>query len=398
MSAANILFVDDELNLLNALKRMLNKYKAEFSVDYALSGAEALTLMERKNYDIVISDMRMGGMDGADFLEIVMQKYPETTRIILSGQSGEEMVFKSIRPTHQFLSKPCSPERILQTIRRNMDITRYISQKSIQRIIAHINTLPVLPEIYTELERKMDNPETSIKEIGLLIEKDIGLSSQVLKLVNSSYFGFYDNITAPAKAVGLLGIELIKSLILSQNLFHKENMSPDFGRLMKTIWDISYKTGVNCHKISHKIFSGSKITEASFTVGLLHKIGLLVLASELPLDLNNIFHYALINKKSLIEVEQMILETNHAEIGAYLLGLWGFSPEIFSAIAGYPRVDSKNEDLTLSDILHLTAFLVQQEEFPRYDYISFDEDLLDQKLIRAGFPLWKIELRELITG
>jgi DNA-binding NtrC family response regulator len=116
----SILFVDDEPNVIQGLKRMFHNMKKEWETYFALSGEEALNLLGKNRVDVVVSDMRMPIMNGAELLNKVMELYPQTIRIILSGHSDEKMIISSTKSTHQFLSKPCSPEILKGTIERAM--------------------------------------------------------------------------------------------------------------------------------------------------------------------------------------------------------------------------------------------------------------------------------------
>ena len=85
-----VLFVDDEANVILALKRMLRPLRNEWKMEFVTSGAEALGVLEKEKYDVVVTDMRMPEMDGAQLLETVREKYPGIVRIILSGFSNDE--------------------------------------------------------------------------------------------------------------------------------------------------------------------------------------------------------------------------------------------------------------------------------------------------------------------
>ena len=82
-----ILFVDDEINILQGLRRLLRPFAQNWAMDFASTGDEGLAKLAATPFDVVVSDMRMPGMDGAQFLEQVRHRHPETMRIILSGYS-----------------------------------------------------------------------------------------------------------------------------------------------------------------------------------------------------------------------------------------------------------------------------------------------------------------------
>src|ERR1700751_643330 len=102
-----VLFVDDEAMVLSGLQRSLRPMRNEWEMAFVNSGAEALQLMEHEPFDIIVTDMRMPVMNGAQLLEEVKRRFPQCFRIILSGQADQETIMRAVDPTHQYLSKPC---------------------------------------------------------------------------------------------------------------------------------------------------------------------------------------------------------------------------------------------------------------------------------------------------
>ena len=98
-----VLFVDDEANVLSGLRRMLRSQRQVWDMQFANGGAAALELMANQSFDVVVSDMRMPGVDGAELLNRVNDLFPDTVRLVLSGQSEHEKIFRAIGPAHQFL-------------------------------------------------------------------------------------------------------------------------------------------------------------------------------------------------------------------------------------------------------------------------------------------------------
>ena len=113
-----IIFVDDEKNLLDGLKRMLRKKKDEWDMVFVMSGQAVLDLLEKNKYHMVVSDYKMPGMDGLELLQMIKEKYPETNRIILSGQSETEVYDKAKEFADAYIPKPCSPEILISVIEK----------------------------------------------------------------------------------------------------------------------------------------------------------------------------------------------------------------------------------------------------------------------------------------
>lgn len=329
-----ILFVDDEAGVLRGLKRSLRKMRNDWDMRFACGAQEALSMMEEERADIIVSDMQMPEMDGADLLETVRKSYPHTNRIILSGYTKEESVLKTVGPAHFYLAKPCSTEDITNAINRLVDMRAYVSNEHLRDFSNSIRKLPSIPSIVRELIVELEKDEPSIEEVADIISRDIALTAQTLRLTNSAFFSLPFKATTPLQAVKLLGLETIRDVILTAGVVgvfqgsKEEAMSLErlsnnclvIGQLARDIceyWDLSKQ---ECGQAS--------------CAGVVSHLGTLLLQTashdqyqEAMKSLNN-------GDGELIEAEEDTFNTNHQKIGAYMLGLWGFALPIIEAV-GY---------------------------------------------------------------
>ncbi|MBI4586762.1 MAG: response regulator [Planctomycetes bacterium] len=121
-----ILFVDDEPHVLQGLRRLFRDMQEEWDMAFVESGFEALNILEKKSFDVVVSDMKMPGMNGVKFLDEIKERYPKTTRIIFSGCPDYDLHLKLARSTHQFLAKP-SDSAVLKSILRRVSEQRVLA-------------------------------------------------------------------------------------------------------------------------------------------------------------------------------------------------------------------------------------------------------------------------------
>ncbi len=121
-----ILLVDDEQAILDGLRRQLRK---RFSVSTATSGAAGLDALESQNFAVVVSDMRMPGMDGAAFLAQVRARYPDTVRLLLTGQADTQSAISAINEgqIYRFLTKPCPPDMLLSALDSAVELHRLVT-------------------------------------------------------------------------------------------------------------------------------------------------------------------------------------------------------------------------------------------------------------------------------
>src|SRR5579862_1975913 len=133
-----ILFVDDERRVLEGLQRMLRPHRSQWHMRFANSGQEALAMLEEGSYDVIVSDMRMPGMDGAQLLETVRERYPGMIRIVLSGHSDVEAALRAVPVAHQFLAKPCDAEKLQAAIDPSSENDPIVADEATRRMIADI--------------------------------------------------------------------------------------------------------------------------------------------------------------------------------------------------------------------------------------------------------------------
>ena len=216
-----ILFVDDEKNIIEGMKRMLYPMRKEWDMIFTTSGIKALEYLKTNSVDVIISDMRMPEMDGARLLSEVKQLYPSTARYILSGYSDKSMILKTIDSADQFLSKPCNPNMIKRVIAQALSKHDSPNSKMVIEYISNIEKIPSTPKIYNQLTHILRNENYSIKEVATAIQRDVIISAKILQLVNSTFFGLKSNITDISHAVTFLGIDVLKAIIISIETFNQ---------------------------------------------------------------------------------------------------------------------------------------------------------------------------------
>ena len=278
----NILFVDDEPMLLDGLRRMLRGMRDQWEMTFAEGGGAALEILKNKPVDVVVTDMRMPGIDGVQLLSQVRVLYPQIVRIILSGTTDKDMILKSIDAVHQFLTKPCDPDTLKTTIARACALRDTLTEKSLVNVVTGIDSLPSLPDLYTEVVKEVNSPNGSLNRVGEIIAKDVGMSAKILQLVNSSFFGLPQHVATPTRAVNLLGLETVKSLILSVKIFSQFGNSDLPGYSISSLWDHCMATGSIAKAIAKEKGMAPEGPDEAFTAGLLHDVGKLVLLDKLP--------------------------------------------------------------------------------------------------------------------
>ena len=329
-----ILFVDDEPNILKGLRRLFRNMRHEWDMVFVDSGAKALEKMGQSTFDVIVSDMRMPEMNGLQLLSKVEQLYPMVVRIVLSGYSDQELMLQSTRAVHQYLSKPCEPETLINAVARSCALREILTKDVLKATISRIHALPSLPALYNEIMTELRSSNGSINQVGKIIEKDLSMSAKVLQLVNSSFFGLSRRVSNPSHAVVLLGLETIRSLVLTIGLFSKFDEKALAGLDIQSIFDHSLRVGAIARAIAEHEKLDQALTDTTFLAGLLHDFGKLVFAANFPTAYREVLQqFRETNAPPLVDLETKIVGASHAEAGAYLLGLWGLNHGVIECVA-----------------------------------------------------------------
>jgi putative nucleotidyltransferase with HDIG domain len=395
-----ILFVDDEPMVLNGLQRTLRKMRREWDMIFVGSGREALEVLGKKPMDVIVSDLRMPEMDGGRLLAEVKKQHPHVVRIILSGQLDQEMTLKSVRLAHQSLSKPCDAEVLKHTLAKLFALREFLSDESIKNIISQIESLPSMPAIYTEIVMEMQSDDPAIKKVGEIISKDLSMTAKILQMVNSAFFGLFRKINSPEQAVMMLGMETIKALVLSVKIFSEFNQNNFSWFNIDALFDHSLAVSVYAKTIIKNEDLDQGLINNSMMAGLLHDLGKLILATNFEKPYRQILAEAQGTGKNLLDLEYETFGTSHAEVGAYLMGLWRLENSIIEAIAFHHLpARSMSQNIGLLAAVHVGNALDHEAQTPSGESteLQCDTEYLDKLEITNRIPPWRqacSELRE----
>jgi HD-like signal output (HDOD) protein len=327
-----MVLVDDDPNMGERLCRLLKPLESDWNMISVRSGHEALTTLAAQRCDVIMTDMRMPVKDGVQLLEEVRTGYPHVVRVLLTEPSDQEAVLRSSGSAHQCLPKSSPLQAFQSTITRACAIQELLRNEVLLKLVSGMQTLPSLPTLYREVMQELQSPDASIEKIGQIISKDLGMLTKMLQVVNSPFYGLPRRISSATQAVALLGLETIKSLVLSMKVFSQFESSAQTFFSLDILWNHGMTTGRYARMIAKGQGTETRDMEDAFTAGLLHDVGLLVLATNVPDQYTETL--ALMNQGiAESEAERQVLGATHAEVGGYLLGTWGLSDPIVEAVA-----------------------------------------------------------------
>ena len=332
-----LLFVDDEPLVLQGIQRQLRIMRDEWELSFADSGPKALELLAQSPVDVLVTDMLMPGMDGVQLLTEVMARHPTVVRLVLSGHADREAVLRLVGPAHQYLSKPCNPQELRAAIARSVAVRDLLASEQLKQLTSRIHCLPTLPASHAQLTEELHKPEPSVEQVARIVSKDMGMTTKILQLVNSAFFGLSQPASNVEEAVMYLGLTTIRALVVSTQVFSQFDKHVVKTFSIDSVAQHCWLTGVMARRIAEAEQRDPKVSDQCFLAGLVHDLGYLILAAGLPEQYRNVLRKAADSGCPIWEVERAELNASHAEVGAYLLGLWGLPTPVIEAVAFHHR-------------------------------------------------------------
>jgi len=330
-------------------------------MDFAESGEVALGHLFRKRYDVIVADMRMPQMDGIELLTLVMQRHPNTTRIMLSGQADRDKALRLVGTAHQYISKPCDLNELEKAVDQALEQREILTNESLKKLVSQLQSLPSIPSLYLQLVEELQEDDPSLERMAGIISHDLGMCSKMLQLVNSAFFGLPRKISNPEEAVGYLGVETVKALVLYLHIFSLYERTKVNGFSFERLWSHCWSVGVIARKIAQ--FEGLPSSESDplLIAGLMHDVGKLVLATGAPTSYQLAIDRTRNDGLHMHEAESSVFGTSHAEVGSYLLGLWGLPAGIAEGVGWhhYPSAHDA-EGLNPANVIHVANWIDHQ--------------------------------------
>lgn len=221
----------------------------------------------------------------------------------------------------------------------------------VKALVSRIPGLPTLPVIVQKLNDMMLNPRTTAKEVGRLISSDPALSAKILKIVNSSFYGFPSRITTVTHAIVILGFNTVKSVVLSSTVFDvfKSKGENEFKR--EEFWKHSVGCGAACRVIARE--AGFSALEDFFIAGLMHDVGKIILDQYLHDDFQKVLATVKRDDCLFLEAEKKVLAVTHAEIGGWLFQNWKLSKGLVQAVTYHHNPSLADDALKITSVIHL---------------------------------------------
>jgi HD-like signal output (HDOD) protein len=360
-SRARIIFVDDDELVLRSIRRLLRGKEKDWDLVFLTDGHAALRELDRAPVDVIVSDVQMATMGGSKLLAAVQERHPDVARIVLSGETDPSVVYRTVPFAHQYLTKPFDATNLAFTLRRACALRSLLTNSAIRAVIGRSNDLPAAPATYLELTQALKRPDTTTRQVAAIVERDIGISARVLQIVSSSFFGAPRSVSTIAAAVGYLGLDTVRTLVLACEIVR--TFAPTSSLDAFSIEELE-EHGLRTGRLARSMLASTLSADDAFVAGLLHRVGQLVLASRVPHRFAEVLDACARTGASLLKVELDVLGVTHAQVGAYLLGLWGLRQRVVEAVAYYPYPERLDPAFGIPSAVHVASILAKDPHAP----------------------------------
>lgn len=387
-----ILFVDDDQFLLDGLRDALRPYRRQWAMSFVTSGEDALAVLDATPHDVVVSDLRMPGMDGASLLEEVRHRCPAAVRIVLSGHAEMRMVGRAAAAAHRLIAKPCETDVLARVVERSCALQDMAVRVELDRRAIGASALPSVPRLYAELTELLSSGTTGAADAARVIEQDMAMAAKVLQLANSAYFGRRSPVSSVAEAVAYVGLEPLRPLLLHAEALREFRVEPPIpGFDLEEL----HRHCTRVARLAAALAAETSGEKDAFAAGLLHDVGLLVLATQDREGLARTLASARAQGRPTHEVEREEHGVTHAEVGAHLLALWGLPHPVAEAVAGHHDHEWVRLPFDGAAAVYVANILVEELEAELLpDPLPLTELNLDY-LERAGLASRLTQWREL---
>jgi HD-like signal output (HDOD) protein len=296
-------------------------------------------------------------------------------------------VVEALDAAHRVVTKPCPPEVVAGAVLRAFALQRRLEDPALRGFIASLAGLPPVPHVYAQLSAAMANPDASLPMIGRIVEQDPAIVAKLLQVANSAAVGARERVATVERAVILLGLETLRTLTLSTQLMMLAERAPVPGFSLARLQEHALLTA----RIARRLSPGAQ-AQPAFTAALLADTGKLVLAICVPARFVEVVR-ACKAGTPVLEAERAVFGFTHAEVGAYVLGLWGLPSAIVEAVA-FHHAPGESRPRTLDTLAAVHAAAVLADELgPPLAGVTIAPAALDPSLVEAGLasslPDWR---------
>jgi HD-like signal output (HDOD) protein/CheY-like chemotaxis protein len=354
-----ILFVDNEPAVLDGLRRSLYRMRGAWDMHFSGDHAGASELLAAGGIDVLVTDICAPGGIGLDFIREVSRRWPEVIRIALSTDIQGETAIESLGVTHQLLSKPADIETIRTAVHRATRLHELLGTQGVGNVIKKLQHIPSLPDAYRRLTAIIGDEHADLSGVAAVIETDPGLTSGIMKIINSAYFGLQREICDVAEAVTYIGVDTLKGIVLNDKLFESLVLDASCRRGASDL----VRHGLAAATTARRFGAALGFTRAQqgdlYMTGLIHDFGKLVLLSAFGTAYFELLRNA-DPEQDTSRLEREHYSVDHATVAAYLFAIWGLPDDTVSVVANHHQADAWIQTESLAQGVLFAALALSQ--------------------------------------
>jgi HD-like signal output (HDOD) protein/CheY-like chemotaxis protein len=393
MAEKRILIADADDKVWLEFREALGEAWAVVGVASASAAQEEA---QKQPFQVVVANFDLPDLSGAELLNRFRTSQPKMLRFIAAAEALKEKVMCHVLRGHQFLAIPFDRATLKNSIERSL-AADYGMNNSLRELVGRIRTFPTIPSLYLEVVSALKDPNATTDEVGAIIAKDMAMTTKLVQVLNSAYFGLPRTITDPTEAVGILGFETVKSLIMTVKLLSQYDKVKPVYFSIDSIWRHSTNVARTARVMALLETGDNDCSGIAYTAGLMHDLGKVILAANFDEQYQGAHNVARKQQIPLWEVEKDIFGATHGEIGAYLLGLWGMSAEVVKVAALHHHpLRSGDTEFTPLTAVHVANALEYEGnlETDGLPLPLLDVDYLTQLGVEARVELWRMARRD----
>lgn len=326
-----LLVVDDDVGNLNRCIETLGPLKQQWTIVTAQGAEKGRAHLDREAFDMVWAAADMAQSGGEDILMLTRARHPDVLRIVLAGHANDKPPPAFFETAHQWLPKAFTVRAAIEAVARAKGLRAFIDDLGLRRVINSAGQLPVAANTWSRLNAQLQNPNSALSDLAVVLEESPAVAAKVLQFVNSAYFGLPSKVSSLGLAVSLLGVEQLKSLVLSIELSQSIGEAP---RPLRAFINALQRRAVGLARVARQLTRGTPVADDAFTAALLADVGSMLLAARLPNQYLNVLGISDDGHVSVSRAEfEVFAGVTHSQVGAYLLGLWGLPLTIVEAVS-----------------------------------------------------------------
>jgi HD-like signal output (HDOD) protein len=351
-----ILFVTEDSALLEGLRQGLRHKRLDWRMDFVSTGKSAIGRFTNGSpVEVLVTDVSVLASEGKSLVRWVAETYPNTTRIVISTPAYKSETLQAMPYATHILDKPDTVAELSELIEETLtDREAQESSQTVQFTDAFQQIQP-MPQTFKLVCDLLNDPNSTLDQLGRVIMHEPAIAARLLQVANSAYFGGGSKIVSVSGAIAFLGHDIVRSIVLSENLFPSTETNPYVASFR---WVSARSlTGAN---FAMGCLENRDLASEAFSACLLMDVGLLVLAKIRPEPLRRCIREASNSGRPLFEVELEINGATHADIGAHLLAKWQLPSSIVEAVALHHRpAKPKQANLDVVVATHVAASMVE---------------------------------------